>query len=160
MRSDFRRRVAPVLVAAVMAVATGSAGASPQTMVEPRRVELAVRGAGQPPDPLAVRRVILAAAATRGWQATSDQPGMVTLVASAREHSATVDVVYDAGGFLLRYRDSVGLDHAVDGDRTVIHPRYNKWVTELSNEIRREARDAVPQRGGNAAPAAASAQSP
>jgi len=28
----------------------------------------------------------------------------------------------------------------------VIHPRYNNWISSLSNEIRRQASGAVPQR--------------
>jgi hypothetical protein len=158
MRSERRRPVVTVLVAAALAVAAGAACASAQTMLEPGRVEVSVRGAGPAPDPFAMRRVILAAAHERGWVPTHDEPGLLTLQVMSKEHVATIDIVYDGGGFQIRYRDSVQLDHAVEDGRTVIHPRYNKWINELSNEIRRGARDAVPQRRhGASAPVDAAA---
>lgn len=156
MRSERRRLLMPVLVAAVLAIAAGTACASAQAMLEPERVELSVRGVGPTPDPLAMRRVILGAALRHGWQPTSDAPGQLTLQVVSKEHSATIDVVYDGAGYQIRYRTSAQMDLAVEDGHRVIHPRYNKWITELSNEIRRGARDAVPQRRqGGAASAAA-----
>jgi hypothetical protein len=146
MRIESRRWLAPALAAAMLAFAAGAARASAQALLEPARVELAVRGAQAAPDAAAMRRVILGAAQARGWQLTLEAPGSLRLHVASREHEATIDVLYDAAGFQIRYRTSAAMDYEVDGGRTFIHPRYNKWVTELSNEIRRGARDAVPQR--------------
>ena len=121
-----------------------------------------MRGAGPAPDPQAMRRVILVAATHHGWQPTADVPGQLTLQVASKDHGATIDVFYDGAGYQIKYRTSAQLDFAVEDGRRVIHPRYNKWITELSNEIRRAARDAVPQRrqgGAASADAPASAAS-
>ena len=143
-----RRRPSPAraLAAAVLSIATAVAHASAQRMIEPERVVLSIRGAGSASDPAAMHRVIVGAAALHGWEVTADQPGRLTLHVFTGTHGATVDVVYDGDGFQIKYRASADMDYEVEDGRTVIHPRYNKWVSELSNEIRRGARDAVPQR--------------
>jgi hypothetical protein len=157
MRSECGRLLAPALAATVLAIVAGTAFASVQPMLEPERVELSLRGAGPMPDAMAMRRLVLGAASLHGWQAVGEAPGQLTLQVASKERGATIDVLYDAAGYRIRYRDSVAMDHAVDGGRTVIHPRYNKWVTDLSNEIRRGARDGLPQRRG---PAEGSAAAP
>ena len=140
------RRWARLLAAGVLAGASLSVHASAQTMIEPERISVAVRGAGTADDDAAMRRVIVDAAARHGWVVSGDRPGCMTLSVSTREHAATVDVLYDGGSFQVKYRTSVEMDYEVDGGRVLIHPGYNKWVTDLGNEIRRGARNAVPQR--------------
>ena len=66
-----------------------------------------------------------------------DAPGKATLQAGRSDYSATVDVLYDGTGFQVRYRGCVRMEHAVDNGHVLIQPRYNKWVSDLSNEIRR-----------------------
>lgn len=141
-----RHALAPVLVSLAVAIGPVAAHASAQTMIEPDRVELSVRGAQSAADVGAMRRVILQAALNRRWRLMQDRPGVLTLEATAGDHSATVDVLYDAAGFQIKYRSSTALDYAAAGDRVVIHPRYNNWISSLSNEIRRQASGAVPQR--------------
>lgn len=141
------RRVLALALATVMLAGTAlAAHASAQTMIEPERIAVTVRGAASAQDPAAMRRAIGDAAERHGWRVTRDQPGCVTLTVASSDLSATVDVFYDAGGFQIKYRSSVAMDYAVDDGRILIHPRYNKWITELGNEIRRGARNAVPQR--------------
>lgn len=142
----WRRLLAPGLAATVLAGAVLTARASAQTMIEPDRVAVSVRGAGASSDPAAMRRVIVEAAARHGWQVTLEQPDHLTLHVASGDHAASIDVFYDAGGFQIRYRDSARMDYEVEDGRALIHPRYNKWVTELGNEIRREARNGVSQR--------------
>lgn len=142
----WRGLVAPGLVAGVLMAAALAAWASAQSMIEPQRTELTIRGAGATGEPAAMRRIIIGAAVRRGWRVVHEEPGRLTLQVLTHEHSATVDVVYDAGGFQIKYRDSVDMDHAVDNGRTLIHPRYNKWITELGNEIGRAARGEVSRR--------------
>jgi len=141
-----RRLLALALATAVLAGTALAAHASAQTMIEPERIAVTVRGAGAEQDPAAMRRVIGDAAARHGWRVTRDQPGCVTMTVASTDISATVDVFYDAGGFQIKYRTSVAMDYEVDDGRIRIHPRYNKWITQLGNEIRRGALNAVPQR--------------
>ncbi len=157
-----RRLLALALATTVLAGTALAAHASAQTMIEPERVAVTVQGAEATQDPAALRRIIGDAAARHGWRVTRDQPGCVTLTVASTDLSATVDVFYDAGGFQIKYRTSVAMNYEVDDGRILIHPRYNKWITELGNEIRSGARNAVPQRrhsidAGVGAPGAAPA---
>ena len=142
----WRRLLAPGLAVIVLASAVLTAHASAQTMIEPERVAVSVRGAGATSDRAAMRRVIVEAAARHGWRVTLEQPDRLTLHVASGDHAASIDVFYDAGGFQIKYRDSAQMDYEVEDGRALIHPRYNKWVTELGNEIRREARNGVSQR--------------
>jgi hypothetical protein len=141
-----RRLLAFGLAASVLAASAPSAHASAQPMIEPGRIALSVQASGATPDPAAMRRVIVDAAARHGWERTLEEPGKLTLHVATGTHNATIDVWYDGTGFQIKYRDSADLDYVVEDGRTLIHPRYNRWISELSNEIRRSARDAVPQR--------------
>lgn len=147
-----RRLVVTALAATLLAGAVAGAHASAQTMLEPERITVSVRGSGPTPDPAAMRRVIVEAGARHEWRVTQDVPGRLTLRVASGDLSATVDVLYDGDSFQIQYRDSARMDYEREDGRRVIHPRYNKWVTELGNEIRREARNGVRQRrhAGNA----------
>lgn len=144
----WRRLLVPGLVAGVLMTGALEAWASAQSMIEPQRTELTIRGAGATADPAAMRRIIIEAAVRRGWRVVLEEPGRLTLRVVTHDHSATVDVLYDAGGFQIKYHDSVDMDYAVEGGRPLIHPRYNRWITELGNEIGRGAHGAVRQRQG------------
>ena len=141
-----RPRWAPGVVAVVLAAAALTAHASAQTMIEPERVVLAGAAAGKVADAAAMRRAVLAGAAAHAWALKGETPGLITLQVGNDVHRATVDVVYDGAGFQIKYRDSFEMDYAVEDGRRVVHPRYNKWISDLSNDIRRAARYAVRQR--------------
>ena len=139
-------RLAAALAALLLAFTASVAHASAQPLLEPGRVAL-VDGAGSAAsDPDSMRRAILDAAAVRNWKVLASESGKVTLHAVTSTHAATVDVVYDADGFEIRYRDSVDMDYEVDGGHPMIHPRYNRWITTLGNEIRDSARHVPPKR--------------
>ncbi len=125
------------VLAALLAGAAPAAWASAQPMIVPDRVQLAGGAAANPADQAAVRQAIVEAAGQRAWKIQDDQPGRLLLVTQVQTHVATVEVVYDGGGFQIRYGGSQDLDYAVEDGHPVIHPRYNRWITTLSNEIRR-----------------------
>ena len=148
-----RGRLASALVAVALLAGPVAAWASSQPLIEPERVQLQVRGIATP-DAAAMRRIVVEGGASHGWQVVSDEPGRVVLRVRSDAHSATVGVSYDAAGFQIRYQDSAAMDYELDKGQAVINPRYNKWVIELGNGIRRAAGNGVYQR-----PRAASAAS-
>lgn len=145
MRSKPRGRLASALVGVALLAGAATAWASPQPLIEPDRVELQVRGIATP-DAAAMRRVVVEGGASHGWQVVDDEPGRVILRVRSDAHSATVGVSYDAAGFLIRYQESTAMDYELDKGQALINPRYNKWVIELGNGIRRAAGNAVYQR--------------
>jgi hypothetical protein len=139
------RLLAPGIVALALASAALEARASAQVMIEPDRVELPAPASAPTAGAARLRRLILEAARAHEWQLAQERPGVLTLKLQAESHGATIDVPYDDTGFQIKYRESVDLDYAVEGGRAVIHPRYNHWISLLSNDIRRRARVVVPQ---------------
>ena len=138
------RLLAPGMLALALATAALDSRASPQVMIEPDRVELPAAAGAPSPGASRLRRLILEAARAHQWQLADERPGVLVLKLQADSHGATIDVPYDDTGFQIKYRESVDLDYAVEGGRTMIHPRYNRWISLLSNEIRQRARVVVP----------------
>lgn len=154
MPTDARCLFAAALAAAVLLAGAPAAQASAQPMIETDRQVLAIRGADPAAGDVSMHRVILEGAGLHDWRVVGDEPGRVTLRVATGTHSATVAVPYDADGFQIRYVASADMDYALADGHPVIHPRYNKWVTDLGNAIRRAASNAVPQRRHGRPPAA------
>ena len=131
------RLFAAFVAASMLACVAPVAWASAQPLVEADRVQLLTRASVEIADPAAVHQAILEAAGQRAWKIQDDKPGHVLMLAQTGTHVATVDVDYDGAGFQIKYQGSQDMDYAVEDGHPVIHPRYNRWVTTLSNEIRR-----------------------
>jgi hypothetical protein len=127
------------VVAGLLAGAAPAAWASAQPLIEPDRIQLLQGVSANAGDPASIHQAILEGAAQRSWRVKQDTPGKMTLVAQTQTHIATVDVIYDGSGFQIRYQGSVDMDYAVEEGHPVIHPRYNRWISTLGNEIRRSA---------------------
>lgn len=82
-----------------------------------------------------VKRAIVTAAKSRGWETTVQAPGRLQLDLDIRgKHRATVEVRYDTKVYSIRYLNSVNLRYK-DG---MIHPEYNKQVGALLRTINTE----------------------
>ena len=127
-----------ILLAASLVAAGGLAQARSSNMVDLGRQSLA-SASGQPMTVDAVRKAIIAGGARHSWKTVGDQPGVVTLETDSGAHQAVVDVAYDAQGFQITYKSSANLNYEHTDSRTSIHPKYNKWVEELSSSIRAAA---------------------
>ncbi len=87
------------------------------------------------------------AAKEKGWQITSEEPGVMQATLPIRSHKAMVEIKYDASDFSIDYKDSFNLDYSPDDlvkgprhrRRTVkgprIHRNYNIWVRQLADRI-------------------------
>ncbi|MEB2344012.1 MAG: hypothetical protein OZ948_04675 [Deltaproteobacteria bacterium] len=72
------------------------------------------------------------AGARLGWEMVDDGPGLMTGTLHLRKHVAVVEIHYDADSYQIQYKDSEALMH--QGDK--IHRNYNRWVNNLSEEIK------------------------
>jgi len=118
-----------------LALAAGVAQArSAVLLIEPARVELAV-GANQNAE--AVKDVIIAGGAERGWSVVTSDPGRVRLKYDKHngKHEVVVDITYDARGYQLRYVSSFNMKYENGPNGQLIHPFYNKWVEGLMQAI-------------------------
>jgi hypothetical protein len=125
-------------VAAALSTAAGFAVARSAGMIELGR-QNAVTADARPMTVDAMRKAIIAGGSVHGWKPVADQPGVLTLEADSGQHQAVVDVAYDAQGWQINYKSSINLNYEHTDKKTSIHPKYNKWVEELNNEIRRAA---------------------
>jgi PBP1b-binding outer membrane lipoprotein LpoB len=79
-----------------------------------------------------VRKAILRAGGTLGWQMRDQSSGHIVGTLSLRSHVAVVDVHYDTSNYSIKYKDSTNLKY----DGTSIHSNYNGWVENLDRAIR------------------------
>jgi len=97
---------------------------------DPVRVEFQKGAAVPTPDNFP--QVIRIAAATRGWKVATQAEGRMELTNVVRDHTMSVELVYDETGYRLRYMQSTNLLYAArPGNVRVIHKNYNEWLNEL-----------------------------
>ena len=105
-----------------------------------------------------IASAIKAAGDALGWKVVGEDSGSIRLRLDVRRHMALVSVGYDAERYWIDYQDSHNLDyHAEDlvrrtskhHKRTIkgprIHGNYNKWIRNLSRQIRVRVRRAQPE---------------
>lgn len=80
-----------------------------------------------------VDRAIKDAGAQRSWIMETAAPGHIVALVRVRRHVAKVDIRFDRKKFSIHYRDSENLNY--NAAANTIHRNYNKWVTNLRNDI-------------------------
>jgi hypothetical protein len=113
-----QRALVPIVNYDNVAVATNHPGA-----VTPEQVKKGiVEGAG---------------AGARKWQVQETADGKLLAVYHVRDHTISVLISnITAGSYSLKYADSINMKYSLDEKGVpVIHPFYNKWVTELMQSI-------------------------
>jgi len=135
--------VRAVLVAASLSVVAALAAARSAPLQEPQRTEIVAADAAKASTPTLVRRAIIIGGQHHGWKPVADKPGVLTLTAASGQHQVSVDVLYDAHSFQVRYKDSVNMNEEKSDDKVTVHPKVNKWLSDLTDDIRAAAVDAV-----------------
>ncbi|MBL3600610.1 MAG: hypothetical protein JMN25_12215 [gamma proteobacterium endosymbiont of Lamellibrachia anaximandri] len=79
-----------------------------------------------------VRKAIIRAGATLGWNMNDKGPGLVEGTIHLRSHMAQVDIPYDAQTYSIKYKNSDNLKY--DGEK--IHSNYNGWIQNLDRAIK------------------------
>ena len=79
-----------------------------------------------------LQQAIISALEARRWQVERVEPRQIQASINVRQrHLARISIDYSPFGFLIRYRDSQGLEYE-DGK---IHRNYNRWANSLRAEI-------------------------
>ena len=78
-----------------------------------------------------VRKAIMRAGTTLGWQMNANAPGKITGTLNVRKHTAVVEIPYSPRSYSINYRSSVNLNE----EEGQIHNNYNGWVKNLAKAI-------------------------
>jgi hypothetical protein len=78
-----------------------------------------------------VQNAIDLAGVSLGWRMDPVSLGHTVGTLYLRDHTAVVDITYNANSYNIDYKDSRNLNH--HGDK--IHKNYNGWVHNLDKEI-------------------------
>jgi hypothetical protein len=111
---------------ATVVVLTGCQRVVPVHNVPETQVYIPAEG-----DASAVRDAIVAGARAKGWRLHEKAPGHFVGSIVVRNHTAAVDIFYDATSYSIQYKNSSNLKY--DGER--IHRNYNKWIILLDQQI-------------------------
>jgi hypothetical protein len=128
-----------VLAACALSLATAVAVARTADLQEPSRTEVVVADAAKVSTPTLVRRAIIKGGAHHAWKPVADKPGVLTLTATSGVHEVTVDVLYDANSFQVKFKSSANMNEEKSGDKVTVHPKVNKWLADLHEDIRAAA---------------------
>jgi hypothetical protein len=93
----------------------------------------------QVPQGLTQEQVAEAVKATllgRGWAINSQRPGVINSTLYIREHTATINAIYDTEQVQFKYVDSTNLDYSESNGERQIHRNYNSWIDNLVNDLR------------------------
>lgn len=89
-----------------------------------------------------VKNAIVAAAQAHNWQ-ISRSPNADVLQALLQvrgKHTVVVNIAYSAQAYSIKYQSSSNMKYSYtpETNTRVIHPFYNRWVSELREAIRME----------------------
>jgi hypothetical protein len=87
-----------------------------------------------------VKQAITSAAKSREWAVKDSGPSQITATILVRgEFRVTVDIPFTTKEFSIKYASSENLNYKESSKGPMIHPNYNKWVKNLSGDIRNAA---------------------
>ena len=78
-----------------------------------------------------VRKAIIRAGGSLGWQFRDNGPDAMIGTLILRTHTAVVDIPYSTKQYSITYKDSTNLDY----NGTSIHSNYNGWIQNLHKAI-------------------------
>ena len=122
-----------VFLVLVMVLITSTASARSTKLVEPPMVTTQCELSNED-----MISAIITGGAVRGWKPVNRAPGSIELRYNKGpdKHIITVEVAYTSNSFVIKYKDSVGLNYKVKKNGTrVIHPRPIGWMSNLSGDI-------------------------
>lgn len=125
-----------IVLALVIGIAPWGATQASDTPILNVENQPVARVDGKPVTAEQVKQAIVRAGALRGWVFTPDRDGhMIGRIDVRGKHTATIDIIYSANSFNIRYIDSTNLDFRKDEDgKNVIHNNYNRWVNNLRHD--------------------------
>ncbi len=87
-----------------------------------------------------IQQVIRTAAEGRKWVVSQLPEGVMlaSLSWNANKHTIVVTIASTTDRYTITYKDSINMRYGMEDGKPVIHPHYNKFVTELCDAIRVE----------------------
>lgn len=79
-----------------------------------------------------IEKAILQASEALGWEGKTIEPGIIETTYTKRNFDATIDITYTEKDFDINYKNSHNLKYN-DGK---IHKNYNRWIANLSKNIK------------------------
>jgi len=123
-----KRKIATALV--IAAVTLALAGCPKQTLVYNVEDAAVVSNIGNV-SVENIRKAIVRAGGTLGWNIKDVEPGLLEGTLRLRTHMAKVDIPYNSESYSIIYKDSSNLRY----DGTNIHSNYNGWIQNLQKAI-------------------------
>lgn len=124
-----KKLFAIVLLAGLsLAIATGCRTSTPIYNVQDATI---VTNSDKPANATDVKKAILRAGTSLGWNMKEENPGHIIGTLHLRTHMAQIDIKYSPSSYSITYRDSQNLNY----DGTNIHGNYNGWVQRLQQNI-------------------------
>jgi len=88
----------------------------------------------------AVTKAIIEGAHARKWTVShvAGTPKLQAKLFVRNKHTVVVEIENTATAYSVRYVSSIDMKYGVENGVPVIHPFYNRWVSELMDGIRTE----------------------
>jgi hypothetical protein len=84
----------------------------------------------------AITETVLGSGARRGWKMTMLEPGLIRgKIVVNNKHTVEVDITYNETDFSINYVNSINMNYTVRDGVANIHPKYNRWVRILKEDI-------------------------
>jgi hypothetical protein len=83
-----------------------------------------------------ITNAILGSGTHRGWKMRELQPGLIRgKIVVNEKHTVEVDITYNEKDFSINYANSIDMNYKLRGGVPYIHPKYNRWVSILRDDI-------------------------
>jgi hypothetical protein len=129
-----------LLMLATLAIATGAHAQRPPVPIVNHENVPVTTSSGKQPTAEQVKQAIINGAVAKKWTVTHTADGQklhVKLFVN-NKHTVVSEIENTDKSYSIRYVSSIDMKFAVVDNVPVIHPYYNRWVTELMNSIRVE----------------------
>jgi len=90
-----------------------------------------------------VAKAIRVGVAQRGWVLTRQDPGYVEATLHLRTHMARIGITFDTQSISIKYLESENLDYEVKKGVERIHRNYQKWISNVVQDINVQLQVAV-----------------
>ena len=86
-----------------------------------------------------ITNAILGSGVDRGWKMRVLQPGLIRgKIVVNNKHTVEVDITYDETDFSINYVSSINMNYNLRDGVPYIHPKYNRWVSILEDDIQEQ----------------------
>lgn len=132
------RKAQLMLAAAVLLQAAPALASPPPVPVQNHPNEPVVTASGNKPTLEQVTEAALRGASARGWTAEKLADGQYRLRLVVRKHTVVALLWVSPERFSIAYESSDNMDFRMEDGVAYIHPKYNQWVRNLVQDIRKQ----------------------